>query len=116
MNKTPGGVLGVEVSGDAVRVARARRDPYGAALLSYCEQELPPDALRFGEPRQPTVVAEALRRAFDLAGARRQDVVVAGLDRDVTQLRFRRVDLPDLADLDLARTLPYQVDIAIRDA
>lgn len=98
--------IGLDIGSSAVRAAEVDRRRAGARrLIRYGEVALPPGAVVDGDVVEPAVVADALRKLWDVAGFRRRNVAVGLASQKVT---VRQLDVPELADDELPDAIRLQ--------
>lgn len=105
-SRVPAVAIGLDIGSSAVRVAELeQRRGDTVRLTRYREVALPPGAVVDGDVVEPTVVADALRELWGLAGLRRRNVAVGLASHRVT---VRQIDLPDLPGAELAAAVRLQ--------
>ena len=113
--------IGLDIGSSAVRVAELEARRGGSPRLArFGEVFLPPGAVVDGDVVEPDVVADALRKLWDVAGLRRRDVAVGLASQRVT---VRELELPEMPEDELGDAvrlqaqdqLPMPVDEALLD-
>lgn len=113
--------IGLDIGSSAVRAVELEPRRGGRPWLTrYGQVALPPGAVVDGDVLEPSVVAEALRELWAVAGLKRRNVTVGLSSQRVT---VRQIDLPEFPDAELADAvrlqaadqLPMPVDQALLD-
>jgi type IV pilus assembly protein PilM len=113
--------IGLDIGSSAVRVTELEQRRGGTPRLTrYGSVPLPSGAVVDGDVVEPTVVSDALRELWGVAGVRGRKVAVGLGSQKVT---VRQIELPELADAELSDAvrlqaqdqLPMPVDQALLD-
>jgi len=100
--------IGIDFGATAVRAAEVACGPYGndVELISYAEQQLPPNAVRDGEVVDQAAVVQALKSLWSAGGFSSKEVILGVGNQRVA---VRPMTLPSMPMGELQSTLTYQV-------
>ncbi len=102
--------IGLDIGGDAVRVAVLDTSKAKRTLRRFVEMPLPPGAVLAGDILDEGAVAEVVAAIWKRHKLPRKGVVVGTANQ---RLVVRQVDLPQMEESELAEALPFQVQDSI---